>query len=179
LQTGLVHGFSRSLHQRRQDVAVGPVDVLEVNLESGVAVEPGLADHGLVEFGLGDGIGGQSVKFLLVVEADQGHHRQLFVVRSFQHGWIGSAGNQPILVHRIPGGYQQVDLRGVRLEGATRVRTVEHVEEGNGFCMETRDCRESRPKQEKKSFHHSPSENCQDDLLGRGGSTQRLPPRWF
>jgi hypothetical protein len=132
LQTGFVQRFGGGFYHVGQSVAVDPIDILEIELESGVAVQFAFADHRLVHLRLRDGIPCEQVELLLVEERNDRHDRHLFLLRSFEHHGIGSAGDQTVLVYSVPRGHQQIDLRRMRQEGTNGVWTAGHVEKRHG-----------------------------------------------
>jgi hypothetical protein len=54
-------------------------------------------------------------------------------VCDFENGGLRLAGDQAVLIHFVPGGYQQIDLSGVGKEGAYGVWIGTQIKERNGL----------------------------------------------
>ena len=136
LQPGLVQRVGRDLNDGRQQIAVCPVNVLEVKLKPGIPVQLALPDHGLVHDRLGIGVGRQHMKTLLVEHGKNGHHRYLVFAGPLEYRRIGSSGDQSVLIHLVPGGHQKIDLPRVRQKRANRIGPAGQIKERDRLRMQ-------------------------------------------
>ena len=103
-----------------KSVAVGPVDILEVQLETGVTVVLAGADHGGKDLAAGGCIEEKLVHvFLSETGVDkEGHNGNMVLASGFKDQRIGAAGKETTGVEGIPVGNKDVDLVGMGQEGA-------------------------------------------------------------
>jgi hypothetical protein len=115
-------------------------------------VELALADHGVVHLGPGIGRGDEGVELFLVEENDDGHDGDVLLLRAFEDGGFGCAGDQAVFVDFVPGGHEEIDMGGMGEEGTDGVGTVGHVEERYRRAVESGKSDETKENEGEESF---------------------------
>ena len=130
LETGLVQRIGGLLDHQRVGIAIGPGDVLEIELEAVVlvllAVDQQRFDHALL---------GRFVMHQLVEAVAAGghrqdrHHAQIFLLGDVVQIHVGRAVDQAVLIHAIPGGHHHIDLVDIGQERIGRFLRVHQIEQ--------------------------------------------------
>jgi hypothetical protein len=135
LQVFLVKGVGSFADEIGESIAVGPVDILEVQLEADIAVVLTCADHGGKDLMTGGNIEEELVDVFLSKTGvdEEGHNGNMVLACGFKNQRIGAAGEETAGVEGIPGGNEDIDLVGVGQEGAYGLWLAGEIEERQGL----------------------------------------------
>jgi hypothetical protein len=128
LQVLLVQGIGDLLDERREAVAVGPQDVLDIKVDAVVAILFGLADEGSDECVLRLGIVEEGVGLVLIEECEEWNEGNVRVFRGLHDAGLRLAADETILVDLVPGRGEDVDLVFVGHEVGDGGQAVAHPE---------------------------------------------------
>ena len=133
LQAFFMQSGSSFCNQVREQIAVGPQHIFEVDLKAAVSVLLALAENRGDERASRRGCREKFVKFSLHHGCHDRHDRHMVLRRRLQHKRIRAAPHESVAIDAIPGRYEDVDFIGVLGKRLNGVRVVRHVEERLGL----------------------------------------------
>ncbi len=125
-----VERIGRAAHYGGEKVAVPGGDVLEIELDAGVAIRFALAQKARDHPVLRRCVPEQLVVVLLVHERENGDDLDMRRARRLEHMPVRPARDRALRRHVVPGGHQDVDLVLVLVEGADGGGVVSKVKHG-------------------------------------------------
>ena len=133
LQVCFVKGGGSLGDEGGEKIAVGPIDVFEINLKTAVSVLLALVEKRGDEGRLRRWSRKQFVKIELDHERDDRHDRDMMVGRDFHHVGIGPPQTRPLPSTPYQAGTRMIDFVRVLGERLHRIGIVDHVEERFGL----------------------------------------------